>query len=251
MMDESDLITPRARPTLARRIRLSAFVLFVSLPVLVPSAVIVFIALDPPPRIERSPWTQMRVDRPRLAAALDSQPEIHEWAAHEFAGQGSGLLFGWDPAAPISGFDAEHHPTEGGAVIRIREDLSGLDQMACLVFEMHNARGKERFEEVTTQALNGQLDREQFVRAMVEQETRAELATRRFLRETFRMPTSRGLDQHPHLAASLLSDATSEEIVDHALREGGYRQFYEDAYDRLPVPSRLSPPQLDGADEKH
>ncbi|HZD53258.1 MAG TPA: hypothetical protein VE175_09430 [Woeseiaceae bacterium] len=125
-------------------------------------------------------------DRPQLAAILEDRKELRHWLITELNRKEPARL--WDPAEPVSGRAAEHeYPSRGGAapagtaVIRVSARASGWDELAALVFELHNLHHSGRFAEIYRAAVRGQIDETEYVQRSLAQEFAALRATRRFL----------------------------------------------------------------------
>ena len=125
-------------------------------------------------------------DRPQIAAVLTEREAMRAWLAEELEGDDPRPL--WDPSEPVTGRAAEHeYPSPGGAapagtaVIRISSQPSGWDQLAGLVFELHNLRRGPVFEEIHRAAVNGAIDRTEYIRRSLQQEFAALHATKLFL----------------------------------------------------------------------
>jgi hypothetical protein len=68
-------------------------------------------------------------------------------------------------------------------LLRIAGSPSGIDQLAHLVFELHNVRGYRSFASIHEQAVRGEITRDEYASRMLEQEFRALVAAREFYRE--------------------------------------------------------------------
>ena len=148
-------------------------------------------------------------DRPQIAAVLTEREAIRAWLAEELEGDDPRPL--WDPSEPVTGRAAEHeYPSPGGAapegtaVIRISSQSSGWDQLAGLVFELHNLRRSSVFQEIHRAAVTGAIDRTEYIRRSLQQEFAALHATRLFL--------ARHLDGMPKTAQE--SSPLFEQIMD-------------------------------------
>lgn len=125
-------------------------------------------------------------DRPQMAAILMDREEIRAWLLEELGTENPQPL--WDPTEPVSGRAAEHeYPSRGGAapagtaLIRVSSQPSGWDQLAGLIFELHNIRRSARFEDIRQAAVGGAIDKSEYVRRSLQQEFAALHATKRFL----------------------------------------------------------------------
>lgn len=127
-------------------------------------------------------------NRPQLAAILMGRDELRQWLVAELNRTRPAPL--WDPKEPLSGRAAEHeYPSRGGAapagtaVIRVSSQSTGWDQLAGLVFELHNVRRSGRFAEIYRAAVRGEIGKDEYVQQSLEQEFAALRATRRFFEE--------------------------------------------------------------------
>lgn len=127
-------------------------------------------------------------DRPQLAAILMDREEIRAWLVQELGREQPQPL--WDPTEPVTGRAAEHeYPSRGGsapagtALIRVNSQRSGWDQLAGLVFELHNLQRSTAFEEIHRAAVSGAIDKPEYIRRSLQQEFAALRATNLFLRQ--------------------------------------------------------------------
>ena len=125
-------------------------------------------------------------DRPQIAAILMEREAIRAWLVEELEGNDPRPL--WDPSEPVTGRAAEHeYPSRGGAapvgtaLIRISSQPSGWDQLAGLVFELHNLRRSPVFQEIHRAAVNGAIGKTEYIRRSLQQEFAALHATKLFL----------------------------------------------------------------------
>lgn len=192
-----------------------------------------------------APETQLEVileDRPQLAAVLRGREELRQWLITEFNRKSPAPL--WDPREPVSGRAAEHeYPSAGGAapvgtaIVRVSSQTSGWDQLAGLVFELHNLRRSSRFGEIYRAAVRGEIGRSEYVRRSLEEEFAALLATRRFLeRHIGEVPES--AEQSSPLFRQIMEagdsfEAHLEKQEDHG---EGLTAHFERLYEREVVP---------------
>lgn len=125
-------------------------------------------------------------DRPQIAAILMEREELRDWLVEELSSTNPQPL--WDPTEPVTGRAAEHeYPSRGGAapagtaLIRISSQPSGWDQLAGLVFELHNLRRSPVFEEIHRAAVSGAIGKTEYIRRSLQQEFAALHATKLFL----------------------------------------------------------------------
>ncbi len=190
-------------------------------------------AEDPPP--ENAPATesyeQFLADRPSVAALLATRDSLRLWIASELAGTTTGLVTAWDPAEPVSGRMAEHDyvARPGAVVFRVSERQSPWDQIAGMVFELHNAMGHEIFEEIHQRALAGEIDKSQFVRQVLEQEFVALRETQAFLARHLSGESPR-VRRNPLISGFLNAPPSLDEHIRGSERLD-FLKFYEQLYD--------------------
>lgn len=123
-------------------------------------------------------------DRPEIRPHLARRDALRQWMADRFRDQRPRLE--WSDDTPVSGRYAEFDARDPERlVLRVDDELSGIDQLALLVFEMNNARRDSVFACIFERAVDGELDREEFAWAMLEQESHALAAAQGVLDEHF------------------------------------------------------------------
>jgi ketosteroid isomerase-like protein len=180
-------------------------------------------------------------DRPRIVRALDGRDAVRAWIEKHFSGGAIELHVRWDPAEPKSGRAAEHEYLTGrGPVeVRVSKHHSGLDQIAGLVFELHNMEGYRVFEKVYADAVTGKIGPEEFALRNLNQEFEARVATRKFLERHFGDVSRRDLRDHRLLDALLEPVPTPEAQLEAARKKGGdLREHYFKLFESDIVPER-------------
>lgn len=191
--------------------------------------------------------TQLRVilkNRPQLATILRGREELRQWLVAELNRENPSPL--WDPTEPVSGRAAEHeYPSRGGAapagtaVIRVSSRRSGWDQLAGLVFELHNIRRSGRFAEIYRAAVQGEIGKDEFVRRSLEEEFAALRATHRFLeRRIGEIPES--VEQSSPLLQQIMETGDSFEAHLEQQKDNGegLAAHFERLYEREVLPER-------------
>lgn len=183
-------------------------------------------------------------DRPQVAAILLDREAIRTWLVHELDTENPQPL--WDPAEPLSGRAAEHeYPSRGGAapagtaLIRVSSQPSGWDQLAGLVFELHNIRRSAKFEDIHQAAVDGVIDKSEYVRRSLQQEFAALHATKRFLaRHVDGVPE--GAENSSPLFEQILATKDSLDAHLQEQRDKGVdlETHFEELYEREVVPER-------------
>ncbi len=177
-------------------------------------------------------YEQFLADRPSVAALLATRDSLRLWIARELAGTTTGLVTVWDPAEPVSGRKAEHdYVAQPGAVVfRVSERQSTWDQVAGMVFELHNAMGHETFEEIHQRALRGEINKSQFVQQVLEQEFVALRKTQVFLARHLSGESPRVRENR--LISRLLNASPSLDEHMRGLARADFIKFYEELYDQ-------------------
>jgi hypothetical protein len=211
---------------------IAALVLFVGC-LLVPSAPA---ASD----LSISGQTQLDVileDRPQLAAILMDRADIRGWLVEELSASDPQPL--WDPTEPVTGRAAEHeYPSRHGtapagtALIRVSSQTSGWDQLAGLVFELHNLRRSDEFEQIQDAAVSGEIGKSEYVERLLQQEFAALRATRRFLEENLDGVPDAARDSSPLFEQIMNTDDTLEAHLQTYNENGNeltvhFEQLYE------------------------
>jgi hypothetical protein len=183
-------------------------------------------------------------DRPQLAAVLRGRDALRRWLITEFSRKTPAPL--WDPTEPVSGRVAEHeYPSRGGAapagtaVIRVSSGVSGWDQLAGLVFELHNVRRSGRFAEIYRAAVRGEIDEGQYVRRSLEEEFAALVATRDFLAQHVGDLPEAARGSSPLYDQVVATEDSFERHLEQQEREGrGLTQYFERLYEREVLPEK-------------
>lgn len=180
-------------------------------------------------------------DRPKVARILEAYPGLYDWLVQTFDITSGGFKPLWDSAEPVSGQSAEHeYPSnnsrrgivaEGKAVFRISAQQTGWDQLAGLIFELHNFRGATKFEHIHTAAVSGEIDERTYIRRNVEQEFMAVQATKEFLIQNV-LPIRGARDRENRLLWALVKSAdTVDEMLQKNERKGyDLREHYRMLY---------------------
>jgi hypothetical protein len=176
-------------------------------------------------------------DRPQLAAIVMERDEIRAWLIEELGTDDPEPL--WDPAEPVTGRAAEHeYPSRGGAapagtaLIRVSSEPSGWDQLAGLVFELHNLRRSAEFESIHEAAASGAIGKAEYVQRSLEQEFAALRATRRFLEQLLEGVPEDARESSPLFEQILQTEDSLEAHLETQRDEGvdltaHFEQLYE------------------------
>ena len=121
-------------------------------------------------------------DRPKLATTLETRPKVRDWILQRLDEADPPIY--WDPMPPVSGRAAEWDARDSTVTaLRIDGSPSGIDQLAHLLFELHNVQGYASFACIHEEAVRGTISRDEYASQMLEQEFRALIAVRAFYRE--------------------------------------------------------------------
>lgn len=183
-------------------------------------------------------------DRPQLSAVLRGRDELRQWLIAEFNRKSPAPL--WDPTEPVSGRAAEHeYPSRGGAapvgtaVIRVSSQASGWDQLAGLVFELHNVRRSGRFAEIYRAAVRNEIDKSEYVRRSLEEEFGALRATRDFLKQRLGELPEAARGSSPLYRQIMETGDSFEAHLERQEKNGeGLKAHFERLYEKEVVPER-------------
>ena len=179
--------------------------------------------------------------RPDIAAELADRPAVRTWIAAQFDADVIDLKVLWEAVEPKSGRAAEHEylSSRGPVVIRVTERVSPLDQLAGLIFELHNMRGYRVFAQIYQDAVEGRIGPEEYGLRNLAQEFEARVANRAFLLEHFSDVPARELAGHRVLAGLLQPVASPADQLAQARRQGGdLLEHYHEIFDAYVVPER-------------
>ncbi|HEX2139864.1 MAG TPA: hypothetical protein VHG33_09145 [Woeseiaceae bacterium] len=181
-------------------------------------------------------------DRPQLAAVLMERVEVRNWLVEELGRENPRPL--WDPSEPVSGRAAEHeYPSgtgkvpRGTALIRVSSASPGWDQLAGLLFELHNLRRSASFEEIHQQALRGRIGKSEYVERLLQQEFAALQATREYLNEHLTGVPDAARDGSTLFGQILDTEDTLDAHLEKYSQDGNdLRSHFEQLYEREVAP---------------
>jgi hypothetical protein len=169
--------------------------------------------------------SQLVLDRPDLENCLTQYPKVRRWLEESFAGGRNGARIHWDYSSTLSGREGEYVPGSAYAptLIRItdRRDLTGLDRLAVLIFEVYNSESRAVCLDAADKARRGEIDRERFVIKSVEAEYNAVVKCKAFLIEH-----SIPADGNRYVASSLNIAPNFEAFYEFMKRARGLDYFY-------------------------
>ena len=177
-------------------------------------------------------------DRPRLASALEARPKVRQWVLTRFRETRPPLFWSADP--PVSGRLAEWDGRDPErTLLRIDGKPGGIDQLAHLLFELHNVQGYQVFDEIHEGAVRGEVTREDYATQMLEEEFRALLAARAFYREHVSdLSANEARQARSYYRLLHGTDSFEEHLAESVERGHDLRDHYRKLYDDLVVPER-------------
>ena len=104
-------------------------------------------------------------DRPVIAELLKGHDDLKRWLDEQFSGKATEFPVLWDQKEPEDSDVAEHcYPRKNeSAKIRVSRNLSGLDQLAAVVYELFNIRNHERYNRIRKKACEGKIDKQEYI----------------------------------------------------------------------------------------
>lgn len=117
---------------------------------------------------------QLMRDRPDMVRLLLKQDDLRNYLVWNFGGLDTAVHVAWEDKEPVSGRSTEYNFTalldEFGrnfGLVRVTHDLSypAIDKCVMLVFEMENARSRNRWESLMWMAYKNQISREDYARS--------------------------------------------------------------------------------------
>jgi tetratricopeptide (TPR) repeat protein len=133
---------------------------------------------------------KMLKDRPAMAEHVSKGDKIWTWAVRKFAGEDLGTLIDWNSGspAPFGGRSEAPQPGQHGAIqVGMTRDDSQehppqtFDQLwATAVFELHNSASSAEWSNIRERLQRSELNRDEYILAMLNSEERATQRTRAF-----------------------------------------------------------------------
>jgi hypothetical protein len=120
---------------------------------------------------------------PKLKQFMVSHPETSSTLSNvvleAFSNRTVILYYYYAPPGDESASRAYHYyPGDSSVGLVIRENQIPVDEYFCLIFEMLNSEGEQRFQELKKQAESGAVTKSDFVTGILQQEFKAEMRTR-------------------------------------------------------------------------
>lgn len=146
---------------------------------------------------------KMLADRPEMSKYVHIDDPVWKWTARQFAGEGTGARLFWKNSPPSRGqlssvaFSADGEGNAGSIQVRAHQSddqSEGQLEWRCAVFELFNARKRVAFERVDSDALDGKLDRNGYIRRTCQVEFEGLLLTSWFHRTVW-LPNMRHTGQ--------------------------------------------------------
>lgn len=124
-------------------------------------------------------------DRPEIAELLNDQDALKQWLVEQFSGKVTKFPIQWDPKEPEDSDFAEHcHPRRKEyAKIRVRRNMTGLDQLSGLVFELFNIQNHKRQSRLWEKTCKGKTGRQEYSRRAYRLEYKSMKKCKRFFKK--------------------------------------------------------------------
>lgn len=124
-------------------------------------------------------------DRPEIAELLNGHDVLKRWLVEQFSGKATKLPILWDPKEPESSDVAEccHPRRNEPAKIRVSRNLSGLEQLSAVIFELFNIQYHKRHGWLWKKACNGKIDKQEYNFQSCRLEYKAWKKCKRFLKK--------------------------------------------------------------------
>jgi hypothetical protein len=137
---------------------------------------------------------RMMADRPAMSLYVEQGDQLWTWAVRHFDGAELGFPVYWRSAPPADGFDADHLVPTGATVasVRVRPIVGDSPPSSFerywrdLAYELNNLRNAADYLALHKAALNGHLDKREWVRQTTMLEFKAVEGLRHFHEEIWR-----------------------------------------------------------------
>ena len=103
-------------------------------------------------------------DRPEIAEILNGHDSLKRWLVEQFSGKVTKFPILWDPKEPEASVFADHmYPWKNKpAEIRVSSNMSGLDQLSGIIFELFNIRYHKRNLRLWKKSCNGKIGKQEY-----------------------------------------------------------------------------------------
>ena len=124
-------------------------------------------------------------DRPEIAEVLNGHGLLKQWLVEQFSGKVTKFPIQWDPKEPEDGDIAEHcHPQRNEpAKVRVSRNMSGLDQLSGVVFELFNIQYHKGHSRLWEKACSGKIGEQEYSHRSYRLEYKAKEKCKRFFKK--------------------------------------------------------------------
>ncbi len=124
-------------------------------------------------------------DRPEIAEILNGHDSLKRWLVEQFSGKVTKFPILWDPKEPEASDTAEHcYPSRNKpAKIRVSRNISGLDQLSGIIFELFNIRYHKKHRRLWKKACKGEVGKQEYSFRSCRLEYKAWKKCRRFFKK--------------------------------------------------------------------
>jgi hypothetical protein len=185
---------------------------------------------------DNSSVTHLLEDRLEIAELLNGHDVLKRWLVEQFSGKTTKFPILWDPNEPNSGYVSEYHGPirKEPAKIRVSRNISGLEQLSTLVYELFNISNHKRHNLLWKKACNGMIGKQEYGFQSCRLEYKAWKKCRRFFKKH---PSVFAVVGDSILAHNVVMSATSfPEYFAFVKKESGGETYYEKMYEERIVP---------------
>lgn len=171
-------------------------------------------------------------DRPEIAELLEGHDALKKWMVRQFSGKVTKFPIQWDTEEPDDSDIAEHNQPRRNepAKIRVNRNLSGLDQLVAVIFELFNIQNHKKFDRLWEKAYSGKIDKHKLSRRSFSLEYKAWRRCRRFLKK--HASVFAAADDSNVAYSHIMSRTSFREyyagLLKHSGGETNYTKFYEE-----------------------
>ena len=175
-------------------------------------------------------------DRPEIAEILNGHDSLKRWLVEQFSGKVTKFPILWDPKEPEASVFADHmYPWKNKpAEIRVSRNMSGLDQLSGIIFELFNIRYHKKHRRLWKKACKGEIGKQEYSFRSCRLEYKAWKKCRRFFKKHSSVFAT--ADDSNKVYNSIMSLASFCESYAIKKELSGGETYFEKVYEERIVP---------------
>lgn len=178
-------------------------------------------------------------DRPEIAKVLYGHDSLKRWLIEQFSGKATKFPILWDPKEPEASDAADHcYPLRNKpAKIRVSRNMSGLDQLSGIIFELFNIRYHKEHRRLWKKACKGEIGKQEYSFRSCRFEYKAWKKSRRFFKK--HSSVFAAADDSNEVYNRIMSLTSFLEVYAIMKERDGGETYFEKLYEESIVPNLL------------